>query len=352
MDFSKLKNYLFLILLVGITVIFLYIIKPFAYPIIWAAIIAGLFYPVYKWLNKWLHSANLSTVITLVLVFFIIVIPLTAISSLVISESFNLYTSISNNSSQIGSSVQTVLNWIQHNPYTARLNIDPSFWTEKFSELATTVTNYLLVSAKNFTQNSLVFFAMFVIMFYTLFFFVRDGEKILRQMMHLCPLGDNHEKMLYNKFTSTARATLKGSLIVGLIQGALGGIMFRVAGIEGAVIWGIMMVLLSVIPGIGSYFVWLPAAIVMMILGKFWVGIGMILFGALVIGTIDNFLRPILVGKDTQMHPLLVLFSTLGGIVVFGITGFVIGPIITALLLAFWEMYEHYYKNNLENDGA
>ncbi|OGH83953.1 MAG: hypothetical protein A2261_01645 [Candidatus Magasanikbacteria bacterium RIFOXYA2_FULL_44_8] len=350
MDFAKLKQVIFITLLGSITFLFLYIMKTFAYPILWAAIIAGLFYPISSWLIKKLHAPNLGTTITLVLVFLVIIIPITFVGSLVVNESINLYGSISNNRSEISSSLQTALAWVQHNPYTSRLNIDQDMIAQKFGDAAQYITSYLIMAAKNFTQNSFVFILMFVIMFYTLFFFVRDGAGFLRALMHLCPLGDTHEKLLYNRFTSTARATLKGSLIVGLIQGTLGGLMFWLAGIQGAMIWGILMVLMSTIPGIGSYFIWLPAAIVMIIIGKLWIGVAMILFGALVIGTIDNILRPILVGKDTQMHPLLVLFSTLGGIVVFGISGFVIGPVITSLLLAFWEMYEHAYRKELNKN--
>lgn len=350
MDFPKLKHYVLLLLIVLITAVFLYIISPFAYPILWAAIIAGLFYPMYRWLKNKLKSPNLSATITLVTVFLVIIVPVTLIATLVVSESIELYNSVSNNSGQISSSVKTVVHWVETNPYTAKLHVDQTFWTQKLGEITSTITSYLINAAKTFTQNSLVFVLMFVIVFYALFFFIRDGERILKRLMHLCPLGDTHEKMLYSRFVSTTRATLKGSLIVGLVQGGLGGIMFVLAGIPGSIIWAIIMTLLSVIPGIGSYFVWLPVAIVVMITGNIWVGIAMILFGTLVIGTIDNILRPILVGKDTQMHPLLVLFSTLGGIVIFGVSGFVIGPVITALFLAFWEMYEHAYREELEKN--
>lgn len=350
MDFSKIRNFLFLVSVVVVSVVFLFVIKTFAYPIFWAAIVAGVFYPLYRWLGSKINRPNLNTVIVLILTFLIIVIPLFFVSSLVIKESLDIYTAVTNNSSQIGAAVQGALNWIKHNPYTAGLNVDEAFWTDKLSELAKTITNFLLESGKNFTQNSLIFLLMFMIMFYALFFFVRDGERLLKKFMHLCPLGDKYEKMLYRKFTSTVRATLKGSLIVGLIQGALGAVMFLVAGIQGAAIWGVLMTLFAIIPGIGSYFIWFPAAIILLIMGKIWQGVFMIIFGALVIGTIDNILRPILVGKDTQMHPLLVLLSTLGGIAVFGISGFIIGPIITSLMLSFWEMYEHYYHNELNHN--
>ena len=185
-------------------------------------------------------------------------------------------------------------------------------------------------------------------MAYTLFYFIRDGEKFLRKIMYLCPLGDNHEVMFYNKFTSTARATLKGSLVIGIVQGLIGGLLFYFVGIKGALIWGLVMMALSIL--IGCYLVWVPAGIIMLLLGNLWQGIAILAVGVLIISTIDNIIRPWLVGKDTQMHPLLVFLSTLGGILVFGLTGFIIGPVITSLLMAFWEMYEHYYKTELDNN--
>ncbi|MCX6781777.1 MAG: AI-2E family transporter [Candidatus Magasanikbacteria bacterium] len=350
MDFSKMRSFLFLTLLAVVTITFIWIIKTFAFPIFWAAIIAAVFYPIYKAIDRKLKVPNLSTAITMMMILIIIVVPLVTISILVVNESLNLYTSITTNGGQINESVRHAVEWVRNNPFTAQLNIDQTFWTEKFSEMTRTITGFLLTSAKELTQNSIIFAIMFMITFYTLFFFIRDGEKLLKTIMHLCPLGDDHEKMLYSKFTSTTRATIKGSLIVGLIQGTLGWLMFVIAGIPGALIWGLLMVLLASVPGIGPYFVWLPAAIIMIALGNTWTGIFMILFGALVIGTIDNILRPILVGKDSQMHPLMVLLSTLGGIAVFGISGFIIGPIIASLMLAFWEMYEHSYRKELDKN--
>lgn len=350
MDFIKVRNILFIGLLLIVTIVFLSMIKVFAYPIFWAAIIAGIFYPVYRLINKKIKIPNLSTVIVMLIIFLVIVLPLISISTLVVKESVNLYSSVSSSRGQIGETMQDVLYWVQNNPVTSNLNIDEVFWTEKFTDFANIITSFLISSITIFTQNSIVFLIMFFITFYTLFFFIRDGKKLLQKLMHLCPLGDSYEKILYQKFTSTARATIKGSLIIGLIQGILGWGMFMVAGIQGAMIWGVLMVLLSSVPGLGSYFVWLPAAIIMLIIGEVWTGLGMILFGTLVIGTIDNFLRPMLVGRDSQMHPLLVLLSTLGGIVVFGISGFVIGPIFASLMMAFWDMYEDYYRKELDHN--
>ncbi len=350
MNFSRFKNIIFFTALILVTAAFLYIIKPFFYPIFWAAIIAGIFYPVFQKIKSKIKYANLSSLITIVIVLVIIIIPVTLLSSLVLKESLNIYNSLSNNQGPIVSTVKNVIGWVQNNPITDKLNLDEQQVTAKLTEIAKTITDFIFTAAKNLTQNSLTFLIMFIIMFYTLFFFLKDGEKMLKKLAHISPLGEKHEIIMYKKFTSTARAVLKGTLIVGAVQGLLGGVLFYIVGIEGALIWGIIMMLFSVVPGFGSYVVWLPAALTMFILGNFWQGILLVVVGAMVISTIDNLLRPILVGKDTQMHPLLILFSTLGGLVFFGISGFIIGPIITALFLSLWEMYEQYYQDELSND--
>ena len=350
MDFTKVRNYLFLGLLAAVTIGFLATIKVFAYPIFWAMVIAAMFYPLYNWLNKKIKHPDLSSTITMVAVFLVIIIPFSILGTLVVKQSFDLYASINNNRAQIVQTVQDATHWIKNNPFTKQLNINDEFWIEKFSQLTEKTTTFLVNSITSFTQDSVVFIAMFIIMFYALFFFLRDGKKFLQKLMHLCPLGDRYEKKLYDRFTSTARATIKGNLILGAIQGGLGVILFALTGVPGALIWGVIMMLFCVIPGLGSFIVWFPTGLITLLSGHIWEGIVIFAVGALIISTVDNLLRPILVGKDIQMHPLLVLFSTLGGIVIFGASGFIIGPIVAALFMAFWDMYEEYYRNELNHN--
>jgi len=347
MDFSKIRHGMFFGLLALITLAFLALLQPFAYPIFWAAIIAGIFYPLYRWLTKKLKVTGLSAVITLVLVFVIIAVPLTIVTSLIIGEAAGVYSSLNDNRGQISETMQTGLNWIKDNAANLHVNIDDQFWISKFSDTAKNAAGYVFVTLKSFTQNSLIFVVMFILMMYTLFFFLRDGEKMLKALMHLCPLGDKYEKTLYQRFTSTVRATIKGSLIVGLIQGGLATILFLVTGTPAAWTLGVLCVVLSVIPATGSGIIWIPVGIVQLITGNIWQGLLILIFGAVIISTIDNLIRPVLVGKDTQMHPLMVLFTTLGGILLFGISGFVIGPVVASLFLSFWHMYEEYYKDEL-----
>ncbi len=344
MKFSGFKNLTFLVFLTLITAVFFYLIRPFFYPIFWAAIIAGIFSPLYRKINTFIKYPNLSSLLTIIIVLIIIIIPVAIISSLVLKESFTLYNSFSNNQGPIVSTVKNIFAWIKNNPITHKLNIDEQQVTDKLTELAKTATDFIFTAVKNLTQNSLTFLAMFIIMIYTLFFFLKDGDKLLKKLAYISPLGDKYEIVMYKKFTSTARAVLKGTLIVGIVQGALTGLLFYITGIQGAAIWAIIATMFSIVPALGSYIIWLPAGFIMLIVGNFGQGILILAVGTLLISTIDNFLRPVLVGKDTQMHPLLILFSTLGGLIIFGISGFIIGPIITALLLSLWGMYQQYHE--------
>jgi len=169
-------------------------------------------------------------------------------------------------------------------------------------------------------------------------------------LAHLSPLGNKYENMLYQRFTSTVRSTLKSTLVIGGIQGTMGGLLFWATGVQGAFVWGVIMVILSIIPAIGSFLVWFPAGLIMIALGNVWQGLTVLIVGTVLISNIDNFLRPKMIEKDIQMHPLLVLFSTLGGLALFEISGFVIGPVVAALFLAVLAIYDQYYKLELKKN--
>jgi len=350
MDFIKIRQIFFFSLLIIVSIIFLYLIRPFAYPLFRAAVIAGISYPIYEKINNRLKFPNVSSALTLIIIAFVILIPLSAMGTLLVGQSIDLYNSVNDNRGNINNTIQNVTNWAQNNQFTTKLHIDEKIWIEKMSEVTRTVVNFVFEGLKDWTQNSIAFLAQTVIMFYALFFFLRDGKKMLKFIMHLCPLGDDREILLYEKFTSTASATLKGTVVVGLIQGVIGSILFWACGIQGAAVWGLIMAIASLLPPFGTGIVWFPAGVIMLITGNLTAGVAILATGVLVIGTIDNFLKPVLVGKDTQMHPVLVLISTLGGIILFGFTGFIIGPIITSVFLAFWQIYEHMFKKQLDND--
>ena len=348
LGFDRVRNIFFFGLIIILAVSLLYVIRPFLYPVFWAAVIAVLFHPLYERLDKYLKLPSLSALSTLVLVVVIIFLPLTLLSTLLINESVGLYQTVSH--WDVSAQLQNATEKLNNTPLSPVLSSIQSEWGKYAADAAKTISIFLFNNIKSITENSLRFVFMLFIMFYSLFYFLKDGTKLLKQLMHLSPLGDEHEIMLYDKFRSTARATLKGTFIVGGVQGIIGGILFWTTGIEGALIWSIIMIAFAIIPAVGPSIVWFPAGIIMLILGNIWQGLAILLVGLFVISTIDNLIRPKLVGKDIQMHPLLVLFSTLGGIFLFGISGFVIGPVIASLFVAVMAIYDHHYRNELQNN--
>jgi predicted PurR-regulated permease PerM len=177
------------------------------------------------------------------------------------------------------------------------------------------------------------------VMLYLLFYLLRDGDTLLASIRRAIPLSPEHQQVLFSRFTATVRGTIKGDIVVGLVQGTLGGLIFWVLGMGTPVLWGAVMAVLSLLPAFGTALVWVPAGIYLLLTGSVWRGVVLLVFGALVISTIDNVLRPVLVSKDVKMPSYVVLVSTLGGIAVFGVNGFVIGPLLAALFLTAWEMY-------------
>jgi predicted PurR-regulated permease PerM len=348
-SFNHIRIGFFLSVLILLSVGFSYLVFPFIYPIFWAAIIAVIFFPTYKKIQKYIQHNSISSFISILLIFALVFLPLIGIIFLTLNQSVTLYKSVSDGN--LIFDIENVTNRLNTLPIIGDyIDTIKSEWPNYIEQATKSVTLFLYSSFVQFTQLSLRFVFMLFIMVYTLFYFLKDGEKFLTSLMYLSPLGDKHEQKIFKKFTSTIRATIKGTFIIGAIQGTLGGILFWATGIPGVIVWGVVMTALSVIPAIGSFIIWLPAGLVMIALGNIWQGLLILIFGSLVIGTIDNLLRPILVGKDIEMHPLIVLFSTLGGIIIFGISGFIIGPIIAALFLSFISLYDMYYKKDLKNN--
>jgi len=334
----------FFVILGIVTILFLYLLQPFFFPIFWAAVIAGVFRPLYIRINGKLNRPNLSTAILFLLIALIILLPAGIVGTLVFNESVQIYEKLSPDTKHMDRSIQRLINSIADNSLARLFHINKAMLIAKTTEVAQGITNYIFVHLTELTQNTLGLLVKFAIMLYTLFFFVRDGERFLRMVMKILPLGMGREKLLYERFIVTARSTLKVTLIIGGIQGTLGGIVFLVTDVEGALIWGLLMILMAIVPLVGCSIIWAPAGILMLLTGHIWEGVLILAVGFLVISTVDNVLRPILIGKDVEMHPLLIFLSTLGGIILFGFSGFVIGPVITSLLIAIWEMYEEFYR--------
>ncbi|MBM4313890.1 MAG: AI-2E family transporter [Deltaproteobacteria bacterium] len=340
----KNSNIFFFFVLGAVTLLFLYLLRPFFFPIFWAVVIAGIFQPLYRRINRRLKHPNLSTIIIFLFIALLILLPLGTVGKLVFTEALQIYETLKPGTREIDTNFQRIIGAIADNPLADNLQIDKVFLSEKAAEIVRSIANYIFVNLKELTQNTLALLVMLAIMLYTLFFFIRDGDKFFQSAIRFFPLGLGRERLLYERFLLTVRSTLKVTLIIGGIQGIIGGILFFITGIEGAPIWGLLMILMAVVPVVGCSIIWAPAGILMLISGYIWEGALILGAGVLVISMIDNVLRPILIGKDVAMHPLLIFLSTLGGIFVFGFSGFVIGPIITSLLLAVWDMFDEFTK--------
>ncbi|MFB6182064.1 MAG: AI-2E family transporter [Candidatus Magasanikbacteria bacterium] len=346
-SFGKVQSIFFFSLIGILSIAMIYLVFPFLYPIFWAAIIAILFYPVYSWLEDYIKSEILSSLLTILLIIASVFIPLVLIAILILNQSIELYSTIV--SGNYIEELTKLVELVKDTPLEPYITEAQKNLVESATNIARTATLTLFESARQITSTSIRFVAQFLIMLYTLFYFLKDGPKILGRLMYLSPLGDKYEKKLFEEFTSTANATLKSTLIIGSIQGAIGGVLFWWVGIKGYLIWTLVMILLTAIPTVGASLVIFIAALILLAMGDITNGV-ILLVGTGINSTIDNLLRPELVGKDIQMHPLLVLFTTLGGILLFGVSGFIIGPIIASLFRAVIAIYSYYYETELKHN--
>ena len=209
----------------------------------------------------------------------------------------------------------------------------------RVTEALKTGSQVIAAQALSIGQGAADFLLGLVVMLYLLFFLLRDGSALSKRIQDALPLRAEQERELFRKFTTVIRATIKGSILVAALQGALGGLIFWLLGLHAPVLWGVVMGLLALLPALGAALVWVPAAIYLLATGSIWEGVVLLAFGAFVIGLVDNILRPLLVGKDTKMPDYVVLISTLGGLATFGLNGFVIGPVIAAMFIATWDIF-------------
>lgn len=339
---TRTENVFFLSLLVALTLLLFFLLAGFFEPIFWAALIGVLFQPVQTWFDRRLKGrTSIAALLTLVVILFTVLVPTLLVAGAVADQGLQLYEGLQEGQIDPGAMLER---FVQAMPdeVTAvleRAGIMPDTIQERISQAALEGSGFIAGIAVSVGQNVGRFAAMFFIMLYLLYFALRDGGSMLDTLTWALPLGDDRERDLFGKFEEVGRATIKGTLVVGAVQGILGGIMFAILGIEGAVFWGVVMIFLSILPAVGATLVWLPAALILLFGGSMARGVILLVFGFLVIGLVDNILRPLLVGRDTKMPDWLILVSTLGGLTTFGISGFVIGPIIAAMFLAIWTMF-------------
>ncbi len=341
-SFLDIQDRTFWLLVVAVTVAFFWILWPFYGAVFWATIVAVLFAPVQRRLVRAFRGRrNLAALATLVLVLVVVILPLAWIGAMITQEAASLYARIQEGEVRPGTWFRAMLDavppWITS--LLDRFNLTSvADVQERFAAGLQRAVQFIVQQGVNIGQGTFQFVIAFFVMLYLLFFLLRDGDRLVRRIRFALPLQPDLKDQFGEKFTTVVRATVKGNIVIAVLQGALGGLAFWVLGIPGAVLWGVAMAILSLLPAVGAALIWLPVALYLIGSGSLWQGIGLIAFGVLVIGLVDNLVRPILVGKDTKMPDYIVLISTLGGIAMFGINGFVIGPVIAALFMAAWDI--------------
>jgi predicted PurR-regulated permease PerM len=339
----------FLILLVvAISAAFAAMIKGFLMTILVAAIFSGLLHPLYARLVVTFGGRRpLASAATLLLGLVLFGGPLLVVIGLVTNEALRVSENVAPRVKELISEPTALATLMERIPFYDRLEPYRAQILQKAGELVGSVGSFLVSSLSDTTKGTVNFLFQFFILLYTMFFLLMDGPDILRSLLKHLPLEDHEQERMLEKFVSVSRATLRGTLVIGLVQGGLSGLAFWTVGIDGALFWGTIMVVLSVLPLVGGALVWVPAAIILAVTGHVAQAIGLAIFCSLVVGSIDNLLRPRLVGRDTQMHDLLILFSTLGGIAFFGPIGFLVGPILAALFVTSWEIFAEAFRDSL-----
>lgn len=337
-----LRDPVFVTLLVVVSIGFAWILLPFFGAVFWAVVLAILFHPLFRRLAREMKQRrSLAAAATVLLVFVIVVLPAAMIAALLAQEATSLYERVKSGEFALGAAVDTLMRWL---PDWA-VGMLERFGVTNLQELRDRVAaslgrgaQFIGTQALTIGQFTLEFVASLFIMLYVLFFLLRDGGRIARAVLAAIPLSDELVHELSAKFTRVIRATVKGNIVVAAVQGTLGGLIFWVFGLHAPVLWAVVMAFLALLPVVGTALVWGPFAIALLLTGSLWQGGVLLAYGVLVIGLADNVLRPILVGKDTKIPDFIVLLSTVGGIALFGLNGFVIGPVVAAMFLAVWDI--------------
>ncbi len=337
----------FLILLILISIGFLFMVRYFLLTLFMAAVFTGLSYPLYKFFLKKLHKPVLASTMTLLCIILVVIIPIGAVIMVAYKQAFVFFQTFDFQS--LPSSVEAMTRDLQHR-YPAifqQLHITRQDLSGYATNGGKKAASWLLDQGATWSLVAVGSLVNVVLMLFIMFYFFIDGERILQRIYRWSPLPDDYEEAIFKKFLVVGRGTLKGIFIIGATQGVLCALLFWAVGVGSPIFLGVLTIFASIIPAFGAGLIWFPVALILLFSGKFGAALTVFLVGGLVISTIDNLLRPKVVGKDIQMHDVMVLVSTLGGLAVFGLPGFIIGPILAALFLSCWNIFEKMFAREL-----
>lgn len=341
----RVRQWFLLLFVAAISLAFVAMIRDFMLTILLAAILAGLSHPLYRWLFVHLDGRPaLAALSTLLLLLVLVMAPLLGVLAAGANEALH-----------VAQTVRPVVERLVDQPgeLDARLRALPGYgFFEPYRAQILTTASDLLGSTSAFvfaalsatTRAGAVFVFQFVVLLYTMFYFLTGGPGLLRSVLSHVPLKEADTDRMVAQFMAVTRASMKGSLLIGAMQGAAGGVVFWLVGLDGAIFWGMVMAVVSMVPGVGAPLVWVPAAVFLLLTGQVGRAIALTVLCGLVVGSIDNLVRPRLVGRDTRMHDLLIFFSTMGGLLLFGAMGFILGPVIAALFVTAWDMFSREFQ--------
>jgi predicted PurR-regulated permease PerM len=337
------ENKFFLWLLAAVSLAFLWVLSPFYGAIFWGAVFAIVFAPLHARLLKTMPvRRTLAAALALLFILLLVIFPLSLVTALLVQEAGLVIKRMQSGDLSFSVYFQQIYDALPDwaTGLLGRFGLtDLNLVQERIAVSLTQGSQFFATQALSIGQNTFDFLVGFFIMLYLLFFFLRDGSALGRRMTDTLPLESDIKRDLSSKFITVIRATVKGNIVVAMVQGALGGFIFWILGIHAPVLWGTLMAFLSLLPAVGAAIVWLPVAIYFLATGAVLNGVMLTAFGVLVIGLVDNVLRPLLVGKDTKLPDYVVLMSTIGGMALFGLNGFVIGPVIAAMFIAAWAIF-------------
>lgn len=338
----------FLAALVFFGIAFLFLLRPVMVPVFLGIIITILCYPIYGFFLKFFRNrAYLASFVVTFLIFLCLVLPATLVTALVINEAYSFVAQMN-----VGKFFNFLFSQEFYRDYAEpvvaglsrrfRVSLDlPALVTRLGSEAAQTVTKF---SPQVLLQTATFIFGFFV-MHFTIFFLFIEGKKVAHTILDLSPLARGYEDRLTGEFKNMIHATIYGFLVTALVQGILAGFGFWLAGIQAPLVFGTLTFCFSLVPIVGAAAVWIPMALWLFLTGEIKWGIFMVTYGALVISGIDNFIKPMIMRGKAKIHVLLIFFSLLGGITLFGPIGLLFGPVITALFLACIRIYREDFLN-------
>jgi predicted PurR-regulated permease PerM len=344
------REHVFFIIILLLTTLSFYlfyrILSPFLGPIVWAILLSIVFYPLFQKLQRLLKKREaLSAMIMTLLVIVVIVLPSALLTISLANEVVDVYHNLEEmiKTGRLQAYLEQIRQaspfqwiWTRLDQYLNLSQADPfKFLLQNLRQIGTFLFNQTSVIFKGLSTFMIGFFFALL----SLYYLFKDGNRLLEKLKAIAPIPSKERELILLRFKDMIYATIYGGIVVAIVQGLLGGLIFWILGVSSAVLWGTAMALLSFIPVGGTALIWAPASFLFVIQGNFLKGIILLLFGALVISMVDNFLRPKLISSKTKIHPLLLFFSVLGGIQAFGMIGLVAGPLITTLCLTLIEIY-------------